>query len=83
MIISVNEQVSGHKVVVTEAPPTGSGQRQASCQCGWRSPPGHTEQVMPTIRTHLDAAVAAKPQSGGRPSQRKDADGIRRRRLAR
>jgi hypothetical protein len=34
MIISVNEQVTGHKVVVTEAPPAGSGHRQASCQCG-------------------------------------------------
>jgi hypothetical protein len=38
---------------------------------------------MPTIRTHLDAAVAAKPRASGRPSQRKDADGNRRRRLAR
>jgi hypothetical protein len=83
MIISVNQQVSGHKVVVTETPPAGSGQRQASCQCGWRSPQGHTEQVMPAIRTHLDAAVAAKPRASGRPSQRKDADGIRRQRLAR
>jgi hypothetical protein len=59
MIVSVNEQVSGHKVVVTEAPPAGSGQRQASCQCGWRSPAGRTEQVMPAIRTHLDAAVGS------------------------
>jgi hypothetical protein len=81
MIISVNEQVSGHKVVVTEAPVAGGGQRQASCQCGWRSPQGRTEQVMPAIRTHLDAAVAANPRASGRPS--KDADGIRRRRLAR
>ena len=82
MIVSVNEQVSGHKVVVTETP-AGGGQRQASCQCGWRSPQGRTEQVMPAIRTHLDAAVAAKPRASGRPSQRKDPDGIRRRRLAR
>jgi hypothetical protein len=83
MIVSVNEQVSGHKVVVTEAPPAGSGQRQASCQCGWQSPQGRAEKVMPAIRTHLDAAVTAKPRASGRPSQRKDADGIRRRRLAR
>jgi hypothetical protein len=57
MIISVNEQVTGHKVVVTEAPAASGGQRWASCQCGWRSPQGRTEQVMPQIRTHLDAAV--------------------------
>ena len=60
MIISVNEQVTGHKVVVTKAPPAGSGHRQASCQCGWRSPQGRTEQVMPQIRTHLEAAVASR-----------------------
>jgi hypothetical protein len=60
MIISVNEQVTGHKVVVTEAPPAGSRHRQASCQCGWRSPQGRIEQVMPQIRTHLDAAVASR-----------------------
>jgi hypothetical protein len=61
MIVSVNEQVSGHKVVVTQGPPSASGHRQASCQCGWRSSPGRTEQVMPQIRTHLDAAVGARP----------------------
>jgi hypothetical protein len=78
VIVSVNEQVSGHKVVVTEAPPEGSGQRQASCQCGWKSPPGRTEQVMPAIRTHLDAAVAARTTGSGRPSQRKGGHGSRR-----
>jgi hypothetical protein len=66
MSISVNEQVSGHKVVVTQ-PPDGGGSRQASCQCGWRSPPGRTEQVMPAIRSHLDAAVAARPQAAAVP----------------
>jgi hypothetical protein len=69
MIVSVNEQVSGHKVVVTEAPPAGSGQRHASCQCGWRSPQGRTEQVMPAIRTHLDAAVASRHHRGSRPAR--------------
>jgi hypothetical protein len=71
MIISVNEQVSGHKVVVTEAPPAGSGQRQASCQCGWRSPQGRTEQVMPAIRTHLDAAVGSRPDAAVRSKPRR------------
>jgi hypothetical protein len=60
MTISVNEQVSGHKVTVTAVPPAGSGRRSASCQCGWRSPTGRTEQVMPEIRAHLDSAVTAK-----------------------
>jgi hypothetical protein len=72
MIVSVNEQVSGHKVVVTEAPPAGSGHRQSSCQCGWTSPPGRTEQVMPQIRTHLDAAVASRPDAAAvRPQRRR------------
>jgi hypothetical protein len=37
MTISVNEQVAGHKVTVRSAVRTKSGQRQASCQCGWES----------------------------------------------
>jgi hypothetical protein len=60
MIVSVNEQVAGHKVTVTEGPPAGGGRRQASCQCGWQSPVGRNEQVMPAIRTHLDAALRSK-----------------------
>jgi hypothetical protein len=60
MTISVNEQVAGHKVIVRPAPPAGSGRRSASCECGWRSQTGRTEQVMPEIRTHLDSAVRAK-----------------------
>jgi hypothetical protein len=60
MIISVNEQVAGHKVVVTDAPPAESGRRQASCECGWGTRAGNTEQVMPEIRTHLEAALRAK-----------------------
>jgi hypothetical protein len=60
MTISVNEQVAGHKVTVRAAPPAGSGQRSASCECGWRSRTGSTEQVMPEIRTHLDSVVTAK-----------------------
>jgi hypothetical protein len=36
----------------------GQGQRGASCECGWASRIGNTEQVMPEIRTHLDAALA-------------------------
>ncbi len=59
MTISVNEQVAGHKVTVRPAAPAESGQRRASCQCGWKSGIGSTEQVMPEIRTHLDAAVRA------------------------
>jgi hypothetical protein len=71
MIVSINEQISGHKVVVTEAPPAGGGQRQASCQCGWRSPQGRTEQVMPEIRTHLDAAVGSRPDPAVRSKHRR------------
>jgi len=58
-IISVNEQVAGHKVTVRPAPPAGSGRRSASCECGWKSRTGSTEQVMPEIRTHLDSATRA------------------------
>ena len=42
MTISVNEQVTGHKVTVRSAAPTRSGQRHASCQCGWTSSIGST-----------------------------------------
>ena len=59
MTISVNEQVAGHKVTVRPAARTQSGQRRASCECGWESRIGSNEQVMLEIRTHLDAAVAA------------------------
>jgi hypothetical protein len=71
MTVSVNEQVSGHKVVVNEAPPAGSGHRQASCQCGWSSPPGRTEQVMPQIRTHLETAVCSRPDAAVRSKHRR------------
>jgi hypothetical protein len=59
MTISVNEQVTGHKVTVKPAGRAKGGQRRASCECGWESGIGSTEQVMPEIRTHLDAAAAA------------------------
>jgi hypothetical protein len=57
--ISVNEQVAGHKVTVRAAGLTKGGQRRARCECGWDSGIGSTEQVMPEIRTHLEAALAA------------------------
>jgi hypothetical protein len=57
--ISVNEQVAGHKVTVKPAARVERGQRRASCECGWGSRIGSTEQVMPEIRTHLEAALAA------------------------
>jgi predicted small metal-binding protein len=57
--ISVNEQVTGHKVTVRPAALADRGQRHAGCQCGWQSRIGSTEQVMPEIRTHLEAALAA------------------------
>ena len=59
MTISVNEQVAGHKVTVRSAARTRTSQRCASCECGWQSRIGRTEQVMPEIRTHLEAALAA------------------------
>jgi hypothetical protein len=59
MTISVNEQVAGHKVIVTAAGPAGSSQRRAGCECGWQSSTGGNEQVMPAIRDHLEAAVKA------------------------
>jgi hypothetical protein len=69
MTISVNEQVAGHKVTVRRAGRAGSGQRRASCECGWESRIGSTEQVMPEIRTHLDGAVAATNVRVRRPAR--------------
>ena len=69
MTISVNEQVTGHKVTVRPAARAELGQRQAGCECGWQSRIGSTEQVMPEIRTHLEAALAAT-QPPGRPSSK-------------
>lgn len=66
MTISVNEQVAGHKVTVR---PTAQGQRRASCDCGWQSGIGSTEQVMPEIRTHLEAALAASQPPGTQPTK--------------
>jgi hypothetical protein len=67
--ISVNEQVAGHKVTVRPAVRTERGQRHASCQCGWQSRIGSTEQVMPEIRTHLEAALAATQPRVGPPTK--------------
>jgi hypothetical protein len=67
--ISVNEQVAGHKITVRLAGRTNSSQRHASCECGWESEIGSTEQVMPEIRTHLDAALAATQPPGGQPTK--------------
>ena len=69
MTISVNEQVAGHKVTIRPAARTHSGQRRASCECGWESRIGSNEQVMPEIRTHLDAAVAATQPPAGPPTK--------------
>ena len=69
MTISVNEQVAGHKVTVMPAPPADTGQRRASCECGWTSGIGSTEQVMPEIRTHLDAAIGATQPHAGQPTK--------------
>jgi hypothetical protein len=69
MTISVNEQVAGHKVTVSPAGRAERGHRRASCQCGWASRIGRTEQVMPEIRTHLDAALAARQPRGGPPTK--------------
>jgi hypothetical protein len=66
--ISVNEQVAGHKVTVGPPGPIEGGQRRASCQCGWQSRIGSTEQVMPQIRTHLEAALAATQRPVGPPT---------------
>jgi hypothetical protein len=67
--ISVNEQVAGHKVTVRPTAQTERGQRRASCQCGWQSRIGSTEQVMPQIRTHLEAALAATQPRAGTPTK--------------
>jgi hypothetical protein len=67
MTISVNEQVTGHKVTVRPTAQADRGQRHAGCECGWQSRIGSTEQVMPEIRTHLEAALAAT-QPPRRPS---------------
>jgi hypothetical protein len=67
--ISVNEQVPGHKVTVRPAGRTERGQRRASCECGWQSRVGSTEQVMPEIRTHLEAALAAPQPPVGPPGE--------------
>jgi hypothetical protein len=67
--ISVNEQVAGHKVTVRPAARAERGQRHASCQCGWESRIGSTEQVMPEIRTHLEAVLAATQRRVRPPSK--------------
>jgi hypothetical protein len=67
--ISVNEQVGGHKVTVRPAGRAERGQRRASCECGWQSRIGSTEQVMPEIRTHLEAALAATQPPGRQPTK--------------
>ena len=59
MTIPINEQIAGHKVTVRLAGRAERGQRRARCACGWESGIGSTEQVMPEIRTHLEAARAA------------------------
>ena len=69
MTISVNEQVAGHKVTVRPVTRAELGQRHAGCECGWQSRIGSTEQVMPEIRAHLEAALAAT-QPPRRPSSR-------------
>jgi hypothetical protein len=66
--ISVNEQVAGHKITVRVAGRANSSQRRASCECGWESGVGRTEQVMPELRTHLDVALAATQPPGGQPT---------------
>jgi hypothetical protein len=67
--ISVNEQVAGHKVTVRPAARAEFGQRHAGCECGWQSRIGSTEQVMPEIRTHLEAALAATQPPHGPSSK--------------
>ena len=67
--ISVNEQVPGHKVTVRPAARTKTSQRYASCECGWESQIGSTEQVMPEIRTHLEVALAAIQRRVGQPTK--------------
>jgi hypothetical protein len=67
--ISVNEQVAGHKITVRLAAGTKASQHRASCECGWKSRIGSTEQVMPEIRTHLDAALAATQRRVEQPTK--------------
>ena len=69
MTISVNEQVAGHKVTVRAAGRAERGQRRARCACGWESRIGSTEQVMPEIRTHLEAALAATQRHVEQPTK--------------
>jgi hypothetical protein len=67
--VSVNEQVAGHKVTVRPAASATTGQRRANCECGWKSRIGTTEQVMPEIRTHLEAAIQAAQTQAGQPAK--------------
>jgi hypothetical protein len=67
--ISVNEQVAGHKITVRLAGRPEGGQRRARCACGWESRIGSTEQVMPEIRTHLEAALAATQRQVKQPTK--------------
>ena len=69
MTIFINEQIPGHKVIVRPAAPTKTSQRHASCECGWESPIGSIEQVMPEMRTHLDEALAAAQPPVGQPTK--------------
>ena len=69
MTISVNGQVAGHKVTVRLAGRPEGGQRRARCACGWESRIGSTEQVMPEIRTHLEAALAATQRQVEQPTK--------------
>jgi hypothetical protein len=67
--ISVNAQVRGHTVTVRPAARIERGQHRASCECGWQSRIGSTEQVMPEVRTHLDAAVGATQPRAAPPTE--------------
>lgn len=67
--ISVNEQVAGHRVTVRPAGRTKTSQRCASCECGWESQIGSTEEVMPEVRTHLEAALAAAQRQVGQATK--------------
>ena len=69
MTISVNEQVPGHKVTIKPAARAELNQRRASCECGWTSGIGSTEQVMPEIRTHMEGALAATQGRVGPPGE--------------
>jgi hypothetical protein len=67
--ISVNEQVAGHRVTVRPPDPTKTSQRYASCECGWESELGSTEEVMAKVRTHLEAALAAAQRPVRQPTK--------------